>query len=221
MTKTSRKQFGFSLLEALIALLVMSFGMLALASMQLSLSRSADVAKQRTEAMRLAQERIETLRSFVSSAAWDALANGSDTATANTNTTYTRTWTFGGTITETMRPIQVMVTWNDRSGTADYVTLSSVISRTDPADSGFLGFPLPQNINLKRPKNRNINIPIAASALPGGKSAYQLAAGVTIVFSDLSGGVIERCTGTVNATSYTNNTAGCAVFTAYILAGYV
>ena len=44
---------GFTLLEALIALLVLSFGMLAIAGFQTTLSRNSDLAKQRTEALRL------------------------------------------------------------------------------------------------------------------------------------------------------------------------
>lgn len=219
--RTSR-QAGFTLLEALIALLVMAFGMLALAGMQLSLSRGADIAKQRTEAMRLAQEQMETLRSYASLTAWNALAGGTNTAA--TNTTYTRTWAFGGASTDTMRPVTVTVAWADRTSAADNqtVTLASVISQTDPADSGFLGFPLPENKNLKRPKNRNINIPVPAVSLgTTGKSAYQIAAGVTIVFSDISGSVVERCTGAVDATTYVAGTAGCTVLNAYILAGYV
>jgi type IV pilus modification protein PilV len=209
MMKRSRslhsRQAGFALIEALIALLVMTFGMLALAGMQLSLSRSADIAKQRTEAMRLAQEQMETLRSYASFTAWNALTGGTNTAA--TNATYTRTWAFGGATTDTMRPVSVTVTWADRTNETQTVTLASVISQTDPADSGFLGFPLPQNTNLKRPKNRNINIPVPAIAVAPGKSAHQLAAGVTVVFSDISGSVIEKCTGTVDATSYLNNTA--------------
>ena len=59
-----RKEAGFTLIETLVALVVMGFGVLSLAGMQLNLSRSGDVAKQRTEATRLAQEKVETLRSF-------------------------------------------------------------------------------------------------------------------------------------------------------------
>lgn len=215
------QQAGFTLLEALIALLVMSFGMMALAGMQLSLSRSGDVAKQRTEAVRLAQQQMETLRSYASVAAWAALVGGMDTAT--TNTLYTRTWAIGGAATDTMRPVTVTVTWADRTSAVanQTISLASVISNTDPSDSGFLTFPLPQNTNLKRPKNRNINIPVPAITVAPGKSASQLAPGVTVVFDDINGSVVEKCTGTVNATSYAAGTAGCTVLNAYILAGYV
>lgn len=223
-----RGQAGVSLLEALIALVVMSFGMLGLAAMQLNLSRSADVAKQRSEALRIAEERIELARSFtqltasVGAVDWTNLQTDvASPATVTTNATYTVTVAMGGAVTDGARPINVQVAWADRAGETQSVALSTVISRTDPRDPGFVGNPLPLNRPLKRPKNRNINIPLAAIALPGGRSAYELAPGNTIVFSDLSGSVIERCTGIVDATSYVAGTAGCTVFDAYILAGYV
>lgn len=221
-------QTGVSLIEALVALVVMAFGMLALASMQLTLSRSADLAKQRSEAVRIAQERIELARSFTQLGSgagtvdWTNLqADIAAPATVTTNAAYGVAVSMGGTVDDASRPINVSVSWTDRANVTQQVALSTVISRTAPSDPGFLGNPLPQNRPLKRPKNRNINIPIAAVALGGGRSAYQLAPGVTVVFSDLSGSIVERCSGTVDAASYANNTAGCSVYDAYILAGYV
>src|SRR5687768_8847406 len=79
---------GFALIEAMVAGLVMAFGMLAIIGLQLSLSRNADFAKSRTEATRLAQEQMEELRSYRTIApsdpsalwaaerAWDNLDSG-------------------------------------------------------------------------------------------------------------------------------------------------
>lgn len=224
---------GFALLEALVAFAVLAFGMLALVSMQSTLWRGSDVAKQRTEAMRLAQEKIEELRSYTGIASgtinWNSLASGSDTISGytvagipqSTNTTFSRSWTVGGTTADAQRPVTVNVSWTDRAGEAQQVSISSVIAKVDPADSGYLGFPLPQNTNLKRPKNRNINIPVQAIDLGGGKSAFQLAGNYAIVFNDISGYVVEKCNSTVTASSYASGTAGCQAFSAYILAGYI
>ena len=65
-TKFPPRQGGFTLVEAMVALLVTAFGMLAIAGFQMTLSRSADLAKQRSEAVRLAEEKIEELRAFTS-----------------------------------------------------------------------------------------------------------------------------------------------------------
>ena len=49
------RQHGVALIEALISMVVVASGALSLAGFGVNLSRSADVAKQRTEATRLAQ----------------------------------------------------------------------------------------------------------------------------------------------------------------------
>ena len=61
---TGRAARGVSLVEALVALAVMAFGMLAVAGIQGMLRLNSDVAKQRSEAVRIAQEQIEQLRAF-------------------------------------------------------------------------------------------------------------------------------------------------------------
>jgi Tfp pilus assembly protein PilV len=50
---------GVSLVEAMVALAVMAFGMLAEVGVQTTLRLNADVAKQRSEATRIAQETLE------------------------------------------------------------------------------------------------------------------------------------------------------------------
>lgn len=55
---------GFTLLEVLIALLIISIGLTALANLQGKLSRYSAIAKHRTLAMNLAEQQIETMHSF-------------------------------------------------------------------------------------------------------------------------------------------------------------
>lgn len=249
--KTSRKnQFGFTIIETLIALVVMGFGILALAGMQGAILRNVDTSQQRTEATRLAQEKMEALRSYtgISSTTlaattgtastlsttalnWNAMSSGSDTAT--TNATYARTWTFGGASTDAMRALTVAVSWTDRAGEAQSVTLASVLSLTNPADSGFLGFPLPQNTNLKRPLNRNLNIPIPSIDLGNGTSAVKFGtAGQYVGFNNVSGDVVNICTPTLASnpttaqviaalTSTTTSVSNCNTITGYVVTGYV
>lgn len=231
-----RRRAGFALLEAMIALLVMAFGMLALSGMQLSLSRNSDVAKQRTEAMRLAQRKIDEYRSFTSIAAaaghtlvWDTLpASGSETV--NTNAAYTVATTFAGAITDAMRPLRVEVTWTDRANQAQAITLTTVVSKSDPLDIGDIINPLPLNAPLRRPKNRNINIPIPALDLGDGRSATQFSPDYVIVYSNVDAGVVKICdpvTATSTATVAEINAAiagtsgSCTDVTGYIVAGYI
>lgn len=224
-------QRGFTLLEALIALVVMAFGMLALAGMQITLSRSGDVAKQRTEAVRLAQRQIDELRAYTSIAvaashpiAWDGLAGS--TTTATTNASYTITTAFASTASAPMRPVSVTVSWADRAGELQTVALSSVIAQTDPAEIGLIANPLPLNQPLKRPKNRNINIPIPAKDLGGGYSSTQFNSRYLIIYSNTSGGVVEVCDPNMADASVADinalrNTSRCDTVNGYIVAGYL
>ena len=124
-----RRQLGFSLIEGLTSLLVTAFGMMAVATFYVSLSNSSDVAKQRTEAVRLAQLKMEELRAFEQVASdgvgnrfdfTDDVVSGSDTIDrANgdyvTSTSYTRTWTVAGNGTDPQKWIRVEVRWTDRT----------------------------------------------------------------------------------------------------------
>jgi Tfp pilus assembly protein PilV len=142
---TGARQSGFTLVEAMIALLVMAFGMLAIAGFQITLSRGSDVAKQRSEAVRLAQQKMEDLRSYTQLASdgvggvidyaadlrgsavlgTETVAPGSthNANTYSTNTTFRRTWTVTADGTTAVDPagsdpqkwISVIVEWADRT----------------------------------------------------------------------------------------------------------
>jgi len=236
---------GFALIEAMVAMLVMAFGMLSLVGMQSMLARNADLAKQRTEAQRLAGEKLECLRAYTQIAAstttaatrncmgallavytWSGMSTvASDPVnpltTTFSNTSYTRSWTIGGATADPMRTVTVTVAWTDRSGAGQTYTSSSVISQSNPDNEGALGFPLPQNTNLKRPKNRNINIPVPAVDLGGGLSAYQINSTLAVIFSNNSGYVIRKCSVLVTAANYASLGASCTDYSAYIIAGYI
>lgn len=224
-------QRGFSLLESLIALVIVAFGMLAIAGVSLKLANSEDIARQRGEATRLAQEKIEELRSFtqidtaVGVQAWADMASSNDVigngADYHANTTFTRTWQVFDSVDDPWRRVQVTVNWTDRvNGDAVPHSLSfgSVISKTDPFDSGALAFPLPGNTTLKRPKNRNLNIPVPAVDLGGGKSVVQLTSNFAVVFSNDTGYVVLTCPFVVDSTE---DLDGCTSTNAYIIAGYI
>ena len=75
--RTISYQKGIGLLEVLIAVVVLAVGIMALSKFQGGLLRSGSDAKARTIATNLAQERMETLRTFDNRAAFDAIASGS------------------------------------------------------------------------------------------------------------------------------------------------
>lgn len=228
---------GFSLIEAMIAMLITSFGLLALAGIGLKLAFNEDVARQRGEATRLAQEKIEELRSFsqISAAAgvvtWDGLTGANDVVTEgsvhngesyHSNTRFERRWELLDTAGDPWRRVRVTVAWADRvNGESDKQTLTfnTILSKTDPFDSGALAFPLPGNTTLKRPKNRNLNIPVPAVDLGNGQSVVQITSTFAVVFSNDSGYVVLTCNKTI--TTVEDLQTGCTQSNAYIIAGYI
>ena len=128
-----RAQRGTSLLEALIAFLVLTLGMVSIARVQGHLRLDADVARQRTEAVRLAQQDMETLRS---ERTFSAIASAS--RSVNPGTAYAIERRIEATGMPHAKAASITVRWVDRSGVAQQVALHSVIAGTDPRLSGAL-----------------------------------------------------------------------------------
>jgi Tfp pilus assembly protein PilV len=244
MNSSKRGQSGFAIAESLIALVIMGFGMFSLSSMQMALSRHADDARQRTEAVRMAQEKMEQLRSYTgietsvpgpdtlsaNALNWNALHNGQDSTTSNA--VYVRSWTLGGNTENPMRAATVQVAWADRTNAAQTVTLSSILSRSDPVDSGLLGFPLPIDGQRKHPKNRNPAIPVSAIDLGNKLSALPFGhAGQYILLNNLSANVVQTCAlaqesshaqaAEIIAAFKKSESRHCNALNAYLVSGYV
>jgi len=97
---------GFSLLEVLLAVVILSIGLLALAALQMGLIRSSSGAKMQSIAVSLGKQKIEQLRSFRQLTA-SGTTGTQNPCSATSNTSYiamtdcTATQTVGG-VTYTM-----------------------------------------------------------------------------------------------------------------------
>lgn len=227
MAVTMRRQRGFSLVEAMVSLIVLGLGLMAVAALQITLSRSGDLAKQRTEATRLAQEKLEALRTFRSTGVYAGQivnSNSSTQETVTTNATYTRTWSVAQlNSVDTGRSIQVSVAWTDRVGDMHRVQLVSAVAEVDPLEVGALMFPLPDGTILRRPMDRSLEIPIRATGISGTQKSYipwSGSSGGYLVFSNVSGDVVQRCSAVPTADSLNSSTA-CSTLDAYLLSGYL
>lgn len=238
------RQHGVTLIEALVALLVMSFGMVALVALLSNLRRSSDVAKQRSEAMRLAQAELATLRSFsvliedntpnaaVSDYDKDIVTKPSRTESpANSNATYTIT----RTVTELTagaqnagRSVEVQVSWFDRASRAadqaQVLTLSTLIARVDPAFAGGLSITPPPGV-VRQPQDRHQAIPRDAVDLGNKTSAFRPSslAGVVWVFNNATGHITSTCS-IAPATALTGANVAAAACTStlgFLLSGTV
>ena len=233
-----KRQRGVTLIEALVALVIMAFGMLALSGLQGNMRRSADFAKQRGEAMRLAQQDLETLRAF---SVLDLPANAASNVQAyadivsnvaanvgdpNSNTSFALRRTVLNNIEPPLRTIQVTVSWQDRTGAAQSISLDTIVSRTDPSLGASLAV-APNGAPARRPGERDASIPVGAKDLGDKTSVFKPLQNGTLawVFDNLTGRIIGKCMvpmGTLTSAltaadveSCRNNTIG------YLLSGYV
>lgn len=215
----SRRQRGISLIEALVAMMVMSFGTLAVLGVQATLRANGDLSKQRAEAVRIGQAAIETWRGY---ADLDGDAEGQvhyesiddeETTEDGTNATYTVTRTVPDPSTDPRyRVVVIDVGWQDRAGNAQNIRLSSAIFGTPPELAGTLAIPATRSI-LGNPGGRHPAIPDAAVPQEGGTSRFTppgAPAGVAWVFDNHTGFITQICADAV-----------CIAASARLLAGFV
>jgi len=207
MAKLLRKPTGVALIEALVAMLVMGIGSLAVLGAQTTLRFNADLSKQRSEAVRIAQEQIEQARTFGDFAAY----NSGITATLTPELVVAFNATFGITravLPNTslhgprMKQLRVTVTWTDRTGMEQRVQLATAIQGTPPALAGSLL--LPANAGpISTPGGRHRTIPNDAVLLSGtSTSSFSppgAPAGVSWTFNNLTGVISNICTSASSA----------------------
>jgi Tfp pilus assembly protein PilV len=136
-----RRQHGITLVESLIAFLVLSLGMLAVVRMQPELRQHAELARQRSEATRLAQLDIEGLRGFVQLRATAAAPSFDDIVTASYavepdafgSPRYAVQRSVDAASLSQALAVDVRVRWIDRRGEAQQVMLATVIAASEPA----------------------------------------------------------------------------------------
>lgn len=221
--RTSR---GVSLVEAVVALAVMGFGMLGVAAMQSSIRYNADVARQRAEAVRVANEAIEVMRSYATVTAsgkvdYTDIATGIPALVATiplpasvvgTNATYTRTVTVFDTPAQNRKTVQVTVSWLDRTNTQQDVRFSTEIHRSPPELAASLIVPgTGGGWASQAPLGRHRAIPRTAVPNIDGTSSFNPpgSGSLTWVFNNATGVIEKVC----NPTCVTNF--------GYLLAGYI
>jgi Tfp pilus assembly protein PilV len=232
-TKGPSRGRGVSLIEALVALVVIAVGMLALAQVQIQLRLNADLSRQRAEAVRIAQEDMENWRAFsrltttagkVAYADIVSQARTAVTGQANTNTTYFLTRSVTVNATPGYKAMKVTVDWTTRTGATESIVVDSLIGQTDPTLAAQLAIP-PSGTPIRNPLNRNVRIPATAIDLGNGKSGITPPGGnVFYVFSNVNASVIERCNVSISdAAAYASAVAAnqCATVNGYLVSGFV
>jgi Tfp pilus assembly protein PilV len=133
-------QAGFTLTEALLSVVVGAVATLGLVQVNASAIGGAASAKLHSEALGLAEQKVEQLRNLRSLAAYEALAS-SDAAEslAGAGATYARSWTVtkaAGSGDPAHARVAVTVTWQDSDGVAHSVVSESILAEVRPEKSG-------------------------------------------------------------------------------------
>lgn len=137
-------QQGIALLDALLAFLVLSIAAVATLRFNATLTAHAELAAQRTFAVRAAQSRLEALRhgSMLRGALGvatsaepliESLALHNATYRVNTALSPHRDWH--------LTHVKVTVDWQDPQGHAQSISLTSMIRHLDPELSGLAAMP--------------------------------------------------------------------------------
>ena len=121
--KLEAKPKGFTLLEVLVALIILSFALLALAGLMITTTKNNASGNYVTEAATFAQDKLEELRAVKV----EDLIEGdtSDEKGGSTGINYTRNWNVK--TSGSLKTITINVDWNDR--TAHSIRLVSVLSQ--------------------------------------------------------------------------------------------
>lgn len=130
---------GFTLIEALVTLMVVSVGLLGLAQLQVRALAASAQSKAQTTAANLAQQKIEELRGIH----YDILTGGADQPTAQPgdNAAYTRRWTVTPTNTgaPTYKQVSITTSWQSAEGDPRSVTLETIIAPWTPEQLNPIG----------------------------------------------------------------------------------
>ena len=190
MNRIPSRPDGFSLIEVLISVVVMSFGLLSLAALQSALFKAGAESRAQSAALALATEKVEFFEGYRDREEFQSFADGNDAAVTIDGVAYTRSWTIdrfaypdaGGSFAAVgdtgdtaanhvenneFKRIQVTVGWTDAMGVGQQVELETAIAALSPQDTAKLaklsssGGPRGPEIIIVNPASEEGVIPIA------------------------------------------------------------
>lgn len=128
-----RREAGFTLLEVTIALVVLAFGLLTVASAQIHAMRGGRSGRHTTYAVALAQTQMEQLQrstwtNLLPTGGWSPgvpMQNTVDAAVAQVEQNYNLSWQIADVVPNVVRTLDVRVTWNEPNRPGRSFTISS------------------------------------------------------------------------------------------------
>jgi type IV pilus assembly protein PilV len=112
---------GFTLLEILIAIVILSISLLALAALMATTTQNNSFGGHMTEAATFAQDQLEQLMA----APWANIVDGGNTIPGSTGIGYTRNWVVATNADDTLKTVTITISWTDQ--VLRSISLTSVI----------------------------------------------------------------------------------------------
>ncbi|HIF9069683.1 TPA: type IV pilus modification PilV family protein [Photobacterium damselae] len=143
MTSNIKTMIGFSLLEVVITLAVLSVGVLGLVKMQAYMEVKAENALKTLDALHIAESQMEYYQTRASNVSG---ATGLIPFASMADSTYCRQSMVSGSIytltcdaltlslSDALRTIEVKVSWSDRHGVSQAVSLKTALSKYSEFD---------------------------------------------------------------------------------------
>ena len=117
---------GFSLIEVMIALVILAVALLALAGLMITTTKNTSFGGHMTEAATFAQDKLEQLRA----SPWVSIIAGADTQVGATGISYARSWTVAANPTGDQRWVTITMNWTDPTKKTNHsISLRSVVSQ--------------------------------------------------------------------------------------------
>ena len=132
MALRNMSQFGFSLVELLVGLAILSVGLLALAGMQVTALEGNAASKNLTSAVFLAEAKLNELKADGYSSLADGTVNDSNNPVneqGQSGGIFSRSWTISNHGANVKR-ITVAVSWKDLRGGNRATSLDTLVSET-------------------------------------------------------------------------------------------
>jgi Tfp pilus assembly protein PilV len=197
---TAQRQCGVSLVETLVSLAVLAAAALGTVTSQGQLRLQADLARQRGEALHLAEQHLEAARQFASVQAdpgrssFEALAGtgGPQTMAPTASQAFELTQDVVTDPASQSKLVHAQARWTDRAGRAQQAVLATLVAPVPPLLAGSLVLGTPATL-AATPLGRHPAVPVAAQPLGDGRSVLRPTPALLWVFSDRSGEPLGQC----------------------------
>lgn len=132
---------GFSLVEAMIALVLVAAGVAVFVRFESVMLRDRQYIDQENEAVVVARNKINQLRGYSvipttsGQNAYDDIISGSSSVVKAT-TTYNLSWTVTTNTNPDYKTVRITVSWTDSRNQSKTVVFDTIIGKVNPADTG-------------------------------------------------------------------------------------